>query len=268
MRRVTAAAKWVVLATGLVCLAAEWIAPHSYAEQFREHPNAPPTREFFLGTDDLGRDRFSRLLHASRTSFLLAPATAVVALAIATLAGFAAGYGGRWIDSALSTVMELMLSLPWLFAVLTLRSLLPLNASALQSMIATAALIACVGWAPAARVIRAGVLAVRDSPAILQARASGIGGWRLLGRHMIPALKPVLRAQFWIFTPVFLLTEANLGILGLGVAEPVPTIGGMLAELRSLHAVPEAPWSLAPAIVLVVIVTSLRLWISEPKTWD
>ena len=73
--------------------------------------------------------------------------------------------------------------------------------------------------------------------------------------HLLPNLKPVLRAQFWIFVPVFLLTEANLGLLGLGVLEPMPSLGGMLAELQNYERIPDAPWMLTPAILLLGVVT-------------
>jgi len=268
MRILRSVAKVILLITGVACLSADWIAPHSYSEQFRAHPNSAPTTTFPLGTDDLGRDRFTRLLYAARTSLLLAPATALLALLLATVAGVLAGYGRHWVDAGISAGTDLMLSLPWLFAILTLRALLPLNASPTLSMVATATLIACVGWAPAARVIRAGVLQLRDSPAILQARAGGLGGWRLLALHLVPNLKPILRAQFWILVPLFLITEANLGILGLGIPEPKPTLGGMLAELQHFERVPAAPWILAPAVLLVSVVASLRILISGPKTWE
>jgi ABC-type dipeptide/oligopeptide/nickel transport system permease subunit len=221
-----------------------------------------------LGTDDLGRDRFSRLLYASRASVLLAPATALLAIGIATTAGVIAGYCASWLDSLISAAIDLFLSLPWLFAILTLRALLPLNVSAAASMIATAALIASVGWAPAARVIRSGVLQLRDSPVILHARATGVREWRLFVMHLAPALRPLIRAQFWILVPVFLITEANLGILGLGVAEPVPSLGGMLAELQHFQRIPEDPCMLAPAVVVIGLAASLRLAISGPRAWE
>ncbi len=258
----------LLLMVGFACLTNDWIAPHNYSEQFREIPNAVPTPSFLLGTDALGRDRFSRLLAAGRISFLLAPATALFALAMATLVGLISGYGSRWVDSSLSGFMELILSLPWLFAILTLRSLMPLNAPPIVSMVATAAVIACIGWAPPARVIRAAVLQLRESPAILQARAAGVDGWRLLAVHLTPNLQPILRAQFWVLVPVFLITEANLGILGLGVSEPTPTLGGMLAELQHFDRISEAPWILAPAILLITMVTCIRIIMSGPKTWE
>jgi peptide/nickel transport system permease protein len=259
----------VALATiAIVAMLADWIAPHDYAQQYREHANERPSREFPLGTDEVGRDRFSRLLHASRTSLLLAPATALLATFIATITGVIAGYRRGWTDNLISAGIDLVLSLPWLFVLLILRALLPLNVLPAVSMTATALFIACVGWAPAARIIRAEVIRLRQSAPILQATASGLHHARLLYAHMLPNLKPVLRAQFGIFVPVFLLTEANLGLLGLGIAEPMPSLGSMLAELQNYQRIPEAPWILGPAILLVAIVTSLHLILSGATAWE
>lgn len=253
---------------GLAAFTAGWLAPHDYSEQFRDHAGEPPNRMFLLGTDDLGRDRFSRLLHACRASLLLAIVTAVLAMSIAALLGIMAGWQGGWLDASLSAAMDLVVSLPWLFVLLTLRALLPLNTSATASMAATAALIGLVGWAPAARVVRGSVITLRNSPAMIHARACGLKSHRLLTTHLLPNLKPVLRAQFWIFVPVFLLTEANLGVLGLGVLEPMPSVGGMLLELQNYDRIPEAPWILVPALLMLGIVTSLHLATAEVKTWE
>jgi peptide/nickel transport system permease protein len=265
LRRICAA----TLATiAFFAMLADWFAPHDYAKQYREHANEAPSREFPLGADDVGRDRFSRLLHASRTSLLLAPATALLATFIAAVMGVIAGYRRGWTDQFISAGMDLVLSLPWLFVLLILRALLPLNVSPAVSMIATAVFIGCVGWAPAARVIRSEVIRLRESAPILQATASGLREARLLYAHMLPNLKPVLRAQFGIFVPVFLLTEANLGLLGLGIAEPMPSLGSMLTELQNYQRIPEEPWILGPAILLVTIVTSLHLILSGATAWE
>jgi peptide/nickel transport system permease protein len=258
-----------LLATAAISgLAAGWLAPHHYATQYRDHPSEPPSGEYLLGTDELGRDRFSRLLYATRVSILLSPAAAFLATVLAAVIGIGSGYYGRWLDSSSSVVMDLALSLPWLFALLTLRSLLPLNASPALSLTATFFLLAGVGWAFAARVVRASVVGIRQSGAVMHARAYGSSPWRLLRVHVLPAIRPVLAAQFWILVPVFLLSEANLGMLGLGVSEPVPSWGNMLSELQSYDRIAEAPWLLAPAILLVIVIASMHLVISGTRTWE
>lgn len=249
-------------------LGADWLAPHDYATQFRDHANEPPSHSFPLGTDELGRDRFSRLLYGSRVSLFCAPVSALIATAIASAVGLVGGYFGGWLDEIASAITDLFLALPWLFALLTLRALLPLNISPWASLAATFLLLAAVGWASSARVIRASAVTMRSTGSILHARAYGCRGMRLLWRHMLPNLKPVLSAQFWILVPLFLLTEANLGILGLGITEPMPSLGNMLAELQNYQRIPEAPWILAPAVLLVLVVASLHLVVSGRKVWE
>ena len=249
-------------------LGANWLAPHDYATQFRDHASEPPSHSFPLGTDELGRDRFSRLLYGSRISLFCAPVAALIATAIATAVGLVGGYFGGWLDEIASATTDLFLSLPWLFALLTMRALLPLNISPWASLAATFLLLAAVGWASCARVVRASAAAMRSTGAILHTRAYGCGGMRLLWRHMLPNLRPVLSAQFQILVPVFLLTEANLGILGLGIAEPMPSLGNMLAELQNYQRIPESPWILAPAVLLVLVVASLHFMVSGRKVWE
>jgi peptide/nickel transport system permease protein len=126
---------------------------------------------FLLGTDELGRDRWSRLLHGTRVSLFCALVSAFIATAIATTVGIAAGYFGGWLDGTATIVIDLFLSIPWLFALLTLRALLPLNISPWASLTLLFVLLAAVGWASGARVIRASAAGVRNSQPILHARA-------------------------------------------------------------------------------------------------
>ena len=263
MRAVRYAAILLLAIVAAASLCAGLLAPYDYAVQNREHPNATPSRDFLLGTDELGRDRFSRLLYATRVSVFLAPATALAATALAVVAGVTAGYRGGWVDALLNLAGDLFLSLPWLFLLLTVRALLPLNVPPITSLMVTAALLASVGWAAGARVVRASVVALRDSAAVTHARAYGSNPFRLLLFHVVPNLRPVVVAQFWILVPVFLLTEANLGVLGLGVTEPLPSLGNMLAELKAYDRVVEAPWIAAPAALVVAIVASLHFVVPE-----
>src|SRR5271166_1490911 len=114
-------AGWSMVGLMAACLCAQFLAPAHYATQFRESPNAAPSKRFWLGTDDLGRDRFSRLLYGGRVSLLLAPAAALLStLLAACIGGLAGSLGGRFERLALAAP-DLSLSLPWLFLLLTVR---------------------------------------------------------------------------------------------------------------------------------------------------
>jgi ABC-type dipeptide/oligopeptide/nickel transport system permease subunit len=259
-----AAIAFLVVLSG-ACLLADFLAPASYAYQFRDEPNAAPSHQHLLGTDDLGRDRFSRVLYGTRVSLLLAPAAALLASLLAALIGAGAGLTGGWVERCLMAATDLFLSLPWLFLLITVRALLPLNLSPIASVMITFALLGCLGWAAAARVICADMHTLCRSDFVLLARASGSSGFRLLWRHLVPNLKPVLYAQFWISIPVFILAEANLGILGLGVAEPLPSWGSLLRELESFSTGSGHAWQFVPLVLLIAVVSSFHLVLTKEE---
>jgi peptide/nickel transport system permease protein len=255
-----------VLALSAMLLAgvfAGWLAPHHYSDQSRENPNASPSMRFLLGTDDLGRDRFSRLVYGTRVSLLLAPAAALISIVIAVLfGGFTAYAGPVWVRLSTGAI-DLLLALPTILILLTVRAMLPLNVSAWTSISITCILLGALNWPAAARVIRADMSVLLNSDFILQARAAGQSTVRIFLRQLVPNFRPVLIAQFWILVPVFILTEANLSLLGLGVTEPMPSWGNMLRDLENYSAIPERPWVLAPLIVLMVTILSLYAVLPE-----
>jgi len=225
---------WAALALlFLAALCADFVPGFSYAHQFRDFPRAGVSWRFPLGTDALGRDRLARLLVATRLSLLLAPAAAFFSTILAALIGGLAGYCGGWVDRIARRAMDLMLSLPWIFLLIAARALLPLNVSPAASVLIVFGLLSVLGWAAPARVIRAGVRDIRNSDFLLQSRACGCRGFRVLLRQVAPNLRPVLLAQFCTSIPLFILAEANLGLLGLGVAEPLPSWGTLLRELET-----------------------------------
>ena len=265
MKRMRQFALGVLLAVFFASLLADFIAPAPYAAQFRDFPNAGPSWNFLLGTDELGRDRFSRLIYGTRVSLLLGPAAALLSTLIAALIGGAAGYIGGTVEQLAMNATDLFLSLPWFFLLLTARAMLPLNAGVWPSVIITFALLGLLGWPATARVVCAGARSLRCSDVILQARASGNHGLRLVMVHVVPNLAPTLLAQFWILIPVFIISEANLGILGLGVAEPLPSWGNLLRELGNDTAILSSPWSLAPAGLLLLIMICFQIALSHQE---
>jgi len=244
---------------GLIAVAAPWIAPANYSDQFRDHAGEPPSRHFPLGVDDLGRDRLSRLLYGTRVSLFLAPAAAAVSVALASAIGVAAGLATPLVARPLALSIDLLMSLPTLFLLLIARAILPLNAGPLSSLLVTFFLLGVLGWPATARVIAASSRSLVGSAFVLQARALGCSSARRLAAQLLPNLWPLVTAQFFLLVPIFIIAEANLGILGLGVSEPVPSWGSMLAELTNPNAIRQAPWRLAPAVLLLMVVLSFHL---------
>lgn len=265
MKRVRIVAIIFLVAVALCSVFASIVAPAPYAYQFREDPGAGPSRQHVLGTDDLGRDRFSRLLYGTRVSLLLAPAAALIASLLALIIGGLSGFAGGWTERIVMSASDIFLSLPWLFLLLTVRAVLPLNTSPVLSVIITFALLGCLGWAGAARMICADARSIRESEFVLLARASGSSGLRLLWRQVLPNLRPIALAQFWISIPVFIITEANLGMLGLGISEPLPSWGSLLRELQSYSAITGQRSQFVPLLVFVLVVASFHVVLQKEE---
>jgi peptide/nickel transport system permease protein len=147
------------------------------------------------------------------------------------------------------------MSLPLLFVLIALRSILPLDVSPILSVIATFLALGLIGWPASLRVVWAASRDLRDSDHILLARALGYRRSQILFRQVLPCLRPVFLAQFWISIPLFILTEATLSMLGLGVMEPLPSWGNLLRGCEDLSA---NPWRLVPLVVLVLTVISFQ----------
>jgi peptide/nickel transport system permease protein len=237
----------------------DWIWPDAGDEQHRDEVSAAPSLRFPLGTDDLGRNRLIRLTHAARVSFSFAPIAALAAVFAAVIIGTAAGMlGGSW-DRFFDASTDLVISLPWLFLLICIRAALPVDASPFALTTVTYASLATVAWAAPARVIRNVVRKVKLDDFMLQAECLGCRGARTWWVHVAPNLRPVVLAQFLTSIPVFILGEANLGLLGLGVAEPIPSLGGLMRECEGYGRILQQPWLVAPIILVVVV--SLTIWI-------
>ncbi|HXY14924.1 MAG TPA: ABC transporter permease [Terriglobales bacterium] len=243
----------------LAGLFAGGITHYSYATQFRELPNAAPSASHFFGTDGLGRDLFARVIYGTRVSLLLAPAAALLSTLIAGVFGAFAGIAGGWCEKAILAAADLGMALPLLFVLLALRAFLPLDLDPILSVVATFVLLGLLGWPSSLRVVWASSRDLRNSDFILLAKATGCPPLRILLRHVLPNLRPVLFAQFWIAIPVYVLTEATLSMLGLGVMEPLPSWGNLLRGLEDFSVVSANPWRICPLILLILVVISFQL---------
>ena len=254
--------KVAVYVLSSICIAivlASFLVSAPYSKQFRDFPNAAPSARHLLGTDALGRDSLSRLLYGTRVSLTLAPAAALLSTVIAAILGGAAGLLGGWFERIVLATTDLSLALPWLFLLLAVRAMMPLDVSPLTSVVITFLMLGLLGWQVSVRVICATARGIRDSDFLLLARSSGCSPQRLLLRHVAPNLRPILHAQFWMSIPLFILTEANLSILGLGVMEPMPSWGNLMRGFEDFSLLAANPWKLAPLLLLVIVVMCLQL---------
>jgi ABC-type dipeptide/oligopeptide/nickel transport system permease subunit len=218
----------IVLFGLLVALSlfAPFVAPYDPAEQNLQLGLSTPTPAHILGTDQLGRDLLSRILHAGRTSLSITLLVLSIALVIGAVVGLAAGYVGGMVDEACMRVVDLFMSLPTF--ILTLALVGTLGAGIPNLVIALA-----VGWwPPYARLVRSAVLAARSSEYVLAAECLGFTPAYIMRRYLLPAPLSVVAVQLSLDVGQVMLAVAGLGFLGLGIAPPQPEWGTMLVDAR------------------------------------
>ncbi len=239
---------------------------YDYAFQDRDAIMAPRTAEHPAGTDELGRDRAVRVATAVLIGIAGATAAAAVTTAIAASFGLFAAFSAQPVAFLLMLVSDAFLSLPWLFLLMMARSQLPLTASPLQTALATFLVLAAFGWPACARAIYRGALSLRSAGWMIQGHANGLKPRQLIRLHIVPHLRPLLLPQFLICVPAFIVAEANLGALGLGVGEPMPSWGAMLLELDNSALVARSHWVYLPIAILVALLLILESFTSEVET--
>ena len=251
---------------GLLLLAASVIVllpGSSYSEQDREATMSGSSWKHWAGTDSLGRDRTVRIAAALLIGIAGATLASATTTAIAAGVGTVAAFSPQAVAWTLILVSDLFLTLPWLFLLMIVRGGLPLTATPLLSATVTFTILAALGWPACARAVYRGALALKSSEWMIQGRANGLRTSQLIRRHMLPHLRPLLLPQFLICVPAFLVAEANLGALGLGIAEPLPSWGGMLLELDNSALLARSQWVYLPILLLITVLLLLELIAQE-----
>ena len=249
---------WVFAGFVFVALFAQFIAPYNPTEQFREFTLLPPAWQeggswaFPLGTDPLGRDMLSRLLHGARYSFFVGIVVVLVAASGGILVGLIAGFAPRWLDTIIMRLMDVILAFPSLLLALVLVAIL--GPSLTNAMIA----IALVLQPHYVRLTRASVLGERTKDYVISARVAGAGRMRLMFLTVLPnCLAPIIVQAALSFSTA-ILDAAALGFLGMGAQPPTPEWGTMLAEAREF--ILRAWWVVTfPGVAILVTVLAINL---------
>ncbi len=246
--------RWGLLLFGLVVFCAVfawWLAPHDpLRNNFRTRFRAPD-ETFWLGTDRFGRDILSRTLHGAKVSLRIGLGVAALTAVVGGMIGALAGFVQR-LDGPLMRFMDALMAFPAVLLAIALAA--ALGPSELNAILALS-----IAYAPrTARVMRAGVMVVREFPFVEGARAIGASPARVLMRHILPnAMAPLVVQQTYVFA-LAILAEAVLSFLGVGPPPPTPTLGGIIADGRDY--IQEAPWiSLVPGVAIAMTVLGLNL---------
>ncbi len=221
-----------------------------------------PGRIFLLGSDQLGRDVFSRCAYASQVSLALALAAVLLSFGIGLPVGCVAGYYGGKADTLLMWLADLVLAIPGLYFILAVRGALPLDTPTLPALALLIVILGVLGWAPVARVVRASTLSLKEREFVLASRASGGSSAGILVRHIAPHLASFTFTQAALTAPFYVLAEVTLSYLGLGVSEPLPSWGNMLTEAHNLAVLQRFWWMLSPGLFLFVTVVAWN-WVGN-----
>ena len=242
----------LIVALFAISLGAAFITPYNPDAIDAWHVLLPPSSAHFFGTDELGRDVFTRVIFGARVSLKVGFVAVGIAVAIGTVVGLFAGFYGGWMDSLLMRLVDIMLCFPTFFLILAVIAMLE------PSIWYIMVIIGLTGWMGVARLVRAEVLSLKSRDFVLAARVLGASDLRIIFRHILPnALSPVL-VSATLGVAGAILTESALSFLGIGVQPPTPSWGNILTSGKDYI---EFAWwlSLFPGVAILVTVLSYNL---------
>ncbi len=249
-----AAGAFIVIVMILMALLADIIAPYNPIEADFTSMHLPPSAEFWLGTDQFGRDLLSRLIFGARTALLVGFVAAFVGATAGLVLGVASAYFGGWVDLVLQRVMDVFIAFPLIIMALAVVAVLGTGIDKVIIAITIPLIPQC------ARVVRSNALAIREIPYVDAARACGFGHTRIILRHMVPNVMAPYLIMLTYFVGQAILLEAVLAFLGLGVQEPTPAWGLMLQGGAEEYA-ESAPWiAIFPGVAISLAVFGFNLF--------
>jgi len=211
-----------------------------------------------LGTDELGRDMFTRLLHGARVTLSAGLIGVAFSFVLGLALGAISGYYGGWIDALVQRSMEFIRSIPTIPLWMGLAAALPIAWDPLFVYVLITIILALVGWTHLARVVRGRFFAIRNEDYVLAARLAGASEYRIITRHMLPSMTSYIIAAVTLAVPEMILGETALSFLGLGLRPPVVSWGVLLQDAQNLRSIALAPWLLAPGLAVILTVLAFN----------
>lgn len=213
---------------------------------------------FLLGTDGLGRDLLSRILHGGRVSLFIGLLGVAISFTLGGLVGAFSGYTGGRTDTVIMRIVEIEMSLPSFYFLLALAAALPDNLSSTTTFFLIVALMSFIRWAGFARIIRGMAASLREQDYVVAARALGASRWRILTRHILPGTLSYTIVAATLSIPGFILGESALSLLGLGIQEPSASWGNLLSDAQNVQNLVRYPWILTPGLFIFVTIMSFN----------
>jgi len=214
---------------------------------------------FLLGTDINGRDNFSRLLFGGQISLTIGFLALFISFPIGMLYGGFSGYLGGKIDNIMMRFSEGIMSIPGFYLLVILAYILPANMTSSQRFALIVAILALIGWAGFARVVRGMVLSIKEQDFVQAARSIGASNLRIIVRHILPQTMSYVIVAITLSVPSYILSESGLSFIGLGIQQPDASWGNMLKEAQSYINIVERPWLLAPGFLIFVAVLAFNV---------
>ncbi|KOP23560.1 ABC transporter substrate-binding protein [Hapalosiphon sp. MRB220] len=219
-----------------------------------------PARINILGTDDQGRDQFSRLLYGGRISLFIGIVGVALTFPLGMIIGGISGYFGGWIDAAIMRLAEVLMTFPSIYLLVTLGAVLPPGLSSTQRFLLIVLITSFISWAGLARVIRGQVLSIKEREFVQAARAMGGKPLYIITRHVLPQTATYIIISATLAVPSFIGAEAVLSLIGLGIQQPDPSWGNMLSLATNASILVLQPWLIwPPALVIILTVLAFNL---------
>lgn len=217
-------------------------------------------RIYLLGTDGMGRDIFSRLLVGGRVSMFIGFFGIVISFSIGMVVGGISGYYGGWVDNLVMRFTEIIMSIPSLFLLIALTAVIPYDISAPARFTMIIMILAFVGWAGLARIIRGQVLSIREEEFVQAGRALGASDFRIIIRHILPSTLTYTIIAATLSIPGYILAESGLSFLGLGIQEPYASWGNMLSAARRVRSIADYTWTLVPGLMIFIAILAFNIF--------